>query len=376
MAHIALMLPRLGLYGGVEQFAYRLAEALAEEHNVDFICARAETSPPLGVRVVIVGRFGWIKCLKVAWFAICAERARKKGSYDLVIGLGKTWNQDIVRIGGGPQSKFWSLSEKAWSPGLSRYSKKFHRYISPTSWLNFIIEKHQFRSQNTLVCVSETVRQWVLQVYPDIQFPEVIYNLPDLSRFTPTTYEQRVVARAKFDLDMGHIAIATATSNFMLKGTRSLIKAMKFLPSNFKLFIAGGRNTSCYKQLVYLLEIQDRVVFMGKVQDMLSLYRAIDLFALPTYYDACSNSVLEARACGLKVLGSIYDGSSSFLPQHWLINNPSNPQEIASKLLSMSQESFLDAMYIPNNIKAGLNSWVDFIEFILQQKHTTNLKNK
>lgn len=370
MASIALMLPRFGLYGGVEQFAYRLAEALAEEHDVDFICARAEASPPLGVRVVIVGRLGWFKWLKIAWFAICAEQARKKGSYDLVIGLGKTWNQDIVRIGGGPQSKFWSLSERAWSPGFHRYSKKFRRYINPSSWLNFFIEKHQIYSQSTLVCVSETVRQWVLEAYPSIQSPEVIYNLPDLSRFTPTTYEQRVVARAKFDLDMGHVAIATATSNFMLKGTRSLIKAMKLLPLNFKLFIAGGRDTSSYKKLVHLLKIQDRVIFMGKVQDMLSLYRAIDLFALPTYYDACSNAVLEARACGLKVLSSKYDGSSSFLPQHWLINNPSSSQEIANKLLSMSQEPPPDPMYIPNTIKAGLSSWVNFIEAMLQQKYS------
>lgn len=46
MARIALILPRLSRYGGVEQFAFRLAEALAEtrnsEHEVEFICARSE----------------------------------------------------------------------------------------------------------------------------------------------------------------------------------------------------------------------------------------------------------------------------------------------------------------------------------------------
>ena len=35
MARIALILPRLSRYGGVEQFAFRLAEALAETRNSD-----------------------------------------------------------------------------------------------------------------------------------------------------------------------------------------------------------------------------------------------------------------------------------------------------------------------------------------------------
>ena len=105
MARIALILPRLSRYGGVEQFAFRLAEALAEtrnsEHEVEFICARSECLPPVGVRTHIVGRPGGLKFNKMLWFLIRAEQVRKRGNYDLVISLGKTWNQDMMRVGGG-----------------------------------------------------------------------------------------------------------------------------------------------------------------------------------------------------------------------------------------------------------------------------------
>ena len=37
MARIALILPRLSRYGGVEQFAFRLAEALAETRNSEVL---------------------------------------------------------------------------------------------------------------------------------------------------------------------------------------------------------------------------------------------------------------------------------------------------------------------------------------------------
>ncbi|MBS6653380.1 MAG: glycosyltransferase family 4 protein, partial [Collinsella sp.] len=58
-----------------------------------------------------------------------------------------------------------------------------------------------------------------------------------------------------------------------------------------------------------------RIHFLGKVEDMPALYRAMDLFVLPSFYDACSNAVLEALACGLKVLSTTANGSSVFLPQ-------------------------------------------------------------
>ena len=72
MARIALILPRLSRYGGVEQFAFRLAEALAEtrnsEHEVEFICARSECLPPVGVRTHIVGRPGGLKFIKMLFW--------------------------------------------------------------------------------------------------------------------------------------------------------------------------------------------------------------------------------------------------------------------------------------------------------------------
>ena len=185
MARIALILPRLSRYGGVEQFAFRLAEALAEtrnsEHEVEFICARSECLPPVGVRTHIVGRPGGLKFIKMLWFLIRAEQVRKRGNYDLVISLGKTWNQDMMRVGGGPQKTFWELSEKAWPAGFSRWFKHLRRRLLPSNWLTRIIDNHQYRSGCRIICVSDAVRHWTQKAYPGIPVPEVIYNLPDLS---------------------------------------------------------------------------------------------------------------------------------------------------------------------------------------------------
>ena len=266
-------------------------------------------------RAHIVARPGGLKFIKMLWFLIRAEQVRKRGNYDLVISLGKTWNQDMMRVGGGPQKTFWELSEKAWPAGFSRWFKHLRRRLLPSNWLTRIIDNHQYRSGCRIICVSDAVRHWTQKAYPGIPVPEVIYNLPDLSRFTPPTPEQKLLSRIALNIDNNHVAIATATSNFALKGTGILIRSVAMLPETVHLFIAGGRDSEPYQRLAKKLGVAGRIHFLGKVEDMPALYRAMDLFVLPSFYDACSNAVLEALACGLKVLSTTANGSSVFLPQ-------------------------------------------------------------
>lgn len=365
MARIALILPRLSRYGGVEQFAFRLAEALAEtrnsEHEVEFICARSECLPPVGVRTHIVGRPGGLKFIKMLWFLIRAEQVRKRGNYDLVISLGKTWNQDMMRVGGGPQKTFWELSEKAWPAGFSRWFKHLRRRLLPSNWLTRIIDNHQYRSGCRIICVSDAVRHWTQKAYPGIPVPEVIYNLPDLSRFTPPTPEQKLLSRIALNIDNNHVAIATATSNFALKGTGVLIRSVAMLPETVHLFIAGGRDSEPYQRLAKKLGVAGRIHFLGKVEDMPALYRAMDLFVLPSFYDACSNAVLEALACGLKVLSTTANGSSVFLPQEHVTPDPGDAEDLAARIKVLIDEPAPGPFRIPDHIQAGLDTWVQVV---------------
>ena len=108
-ARLAVVMPRLSGYGGAEGFGLRLAQALARAgYAVDFICARQEAEAPAGVNVVRVGRFG-PKLVKNLWFTFAADAAAQRGGYDLVLGLGKTLNQDVLRVGGGPLPVFWQI---------------------------------------------------------------------------------------------------------------------------------------------------------------------------------------------------------------------------------------------------------------------------
>lgn len=371
-ARIAVMLPRFSRYGGVEQFAYRLCAGLAERgHAVDMICARREAEPPPGVRVLAVGRPPGFKFMKLLAFLVGAERLRRKGRYDLSISLGKTWRQDISRMGGGPLRLFWEKSEKALASGLPRLLKQISRRLSPYNRLTLLVEKHQFTRESDVVAVSHLVRGWLLDACPDLDPDKVavIYNRPDLNRFSPPSPEERPVLRqALFAFaGAGHlpseaVCIGTASTNFQLKGVGPLIRALALLPKHTCLFVAGGRDSAAYRALAQDLGLGNRVFFCGKVEDMPAFYRSLDIFILPTFYDACSNAVLEALACGCKTLTSANNGAAFFLEASAVLPDPSDIGDMAKRLENAMRQPTPKPFVWPQAVASGLDCFMDYVE--------------
>ena len=384
-ARIAIMLPRFSRYGGVEQFGYRLADVLAGKgHQVDFICARQEIDAPGGITVRRTGRPFGPRWLKMLLFCVRAEALCQAGEYDCAISLGKTLNQDIMRVGGGPLAQFWRYSEEAFPPGFPRTFKRLRRHIRPDNLLTLWIERRQFARTPVIAAVSHFVRDLILASYPNLA-PEdirVIYNRPDLARFSPPNAEQREEARRMFGIGSEETAIGLATSNLLLKGTGPLIQALAKLPETCSLYIAGGRNHGAYDALARRLGIGGRVRFLGKVEDMPRWYHALDVFTLPSFYDACSNAVLEALASGLPVLSSCSNGSSHFLPPENIVAHPGDSEELARVLTRLIKQAGENrkkgsrpVFTWPDDVTAGLDAFVDLVEDFLRNHRHAAEKN-
>jgi len=374
-ARIALTMPRLGLYGGAEGFGWRLAEALAAQgHAVDFLCGRAEGTPPAGVRPVVLGRPPLGRALKNIWYAQAVDRRLEREGFDVVIGLGRTWTQDILRVGGGPQTVFNRLTEAAYGDGLARFFKRLRRAISPSSAVISWLEARQFdapESRNQqVVCVSDLVRDWLLEAHPalDPARVSVVYNRPDLDRFAPLSPPRRAELRAGLGLTDTDVVVCTAGTNFALKGVGTLIRALPLLPPNFRLAVAGGRGPERWLRLARELGVAERVRFAGKVSDMQGFYGASDIFALPTYYDACSNAVLEALACGLPSISSSRNGSAVFVPQGHILADPADAQGLARLIQDAAAEKNRPAFVWPEDRPCGLEPYLQMVRDLLAAK--------
>lgn len=341
MIRVALMLPKLSRYGGAEQFGYRLAEYLAKHPSQDFqvsyICAKQDGPAPEAVQVVRVRRPVPGKLGKTLWFALAAEVARRQGRFDVTLGLGNTLVQDMLRLSGGPTALFWDYSIRAYAPGLERWLKTWSRYLSPGKQLARLIEAFQAKHTPMLVANSDFVRDLTLKAFPWLASKKipVIYNQPDLTRFSPGDPLEKPALRRRWHLPQDADLILTAGTNFRLKGVHVLVQALASLPPSFHLVVAGGRSGKQLMALARKNNVEQRVHCLGRVEHMPDLYRSVDIFVLNTFYDACANAVLEALACGLPTLSTICNGSSAFLQDQAVLLNPDNISEVAQGIQAL-----------------------------------------
>lgn len=368
---VGIFLPRLSTYGGAERFARRLSQALAEDGClVDFVCARKETEPPPGVKCICVARLGLTRFGKLLWYADKAERVRRWRKYDLTISLGKTQRQDVLRFSGGPLEKFWELSKRAYPQGLARAFKMFRRRTVPSNIFIKSLEKKQLENSRVVVAVSHKVRDWLLEAHPwlDPGKIRIIYNKPDLEQFTPAVPGRVSSLRTQLGLCTDANLIGIAGTNFALKGLAPLISALKLMPENTHLAVAGGRRPMKYMKQALSLGLQTRTHFLGKVEDMTEFYRALDLFALPSFYDTCSNAVLEAMACGIRTVSSADNGSSYFLPPDRVVADPSDAANLARVMRQALDEPGPGPFDWPKDVPAGLKPYLNLVREMLDKK--------
>ena len=103
------------------------------------------------------------------------------------------------------------------------------RRLSPASWLARWIEKGQLRATPVLVANSDQVARWVRRDHPELAGRElaIIYNRPDLARFSPGSPAQRAAARTAWEAREAETIIGTAGSNFALKGVETLVRSLQ-----------------------------------------------------------------------------------------------------------------------------------------------------
>lgn len=82
--------------------------------------------------------------LKILSFAVNSKKAVEKMKYDIIIGTGNVFYQDLYFLSGGVYSKYiWIslLKYKTFFGKVLRYSR---RLLSPSHWLKLYIEKKIF----------------------------------------------------------------------------------------------------------------------------------------------------------------------------------------------------------------------------------------
>jgi UDP-glucose:(heptosyl)LPS alpha-1,3-glucosyltransferase len=336
--------------GGTEQYLNLLAHYLCERgHEVTILCRSREGSPHQNIRFEILHDFA----LGPAWrrwtFARAVERHLMQHVYDVVVGLGKTWSQDVVRLGGGCHQSLMSM-----------VSSHEARRVSLNDRVALEIERRAFMpgAFRRVIANSYMVKADVVRRYGVAEDKiQVIHNGVDTCRFVPERHNGkalRIRQQAGFRSD--HHVFLFLGSSFQRKGLDLLLDAFVQVRAKFanaRLLIAG-RDSSWrrYAARAEELGISHDAYFLGHTSNPEACYNASDVYVLPTRYDSFGFSVLEALACGLPVITTTTCGAAE-LVRPGLHGSVIDTERARSMVISDLANAMLE-WSIPGRAKAAL----------------------
>jgi glycosyltransferase involved in cell wall biosynthesis len=312
--------------GGQNQALLILKGLHARGHNAELVAAEGsalgERAHESGVRVHSVSR-GLFR-FPAAWKV---RELVRGGGFDL-IHANEAHAVSAVWLAGAHKHAPTLISRRVGYPiGSSRIARA--RYVAAAR----IIANSKWVAEQA--ANSGAPREKITLVYEGAEI---------VPRFT---VQQRRDARLRWGIAEGAPLLGCVGVLLPDKGQEWLIRSLAELRKEFpgaKLMLAGdGPCRSNLEALAREMGIADAVLFPGFVKDVETVYAALDIFLLPSFFEALNNSLLAAMAYEIPsiafnrgALGEIVEHEQSGL----LVSGPNVPEITAAVLRILSDANF------------------------------------
>jgi UDP-glucose:(heptosyl)LPS alpha-1,3-glucosyltransferase len=328
--------------GGAERYLVDLCSRMAGEGYEVHVYAERWDVEDSRIFFHSVRTIPFPKSLRLLSFAIRATREIENGNYDITLGVGNTLRADVLQPHGGVHWAWFWRSLRAYDNPILWMIRFLGRISSPKQWVSGWVEDAPYKKAKftRIIAISDMVKQDMMRWY---RIPEdritVVYNGVDVERFHPRNREYREEIRGRHGIGAEELVILFVSNNFRMKGLGFLLKAMakikKEFPSPFKVLVLGRDHQHPYLRLAGEMGIVEETIFAGSTNEPEKYYGASDFLVHPTFYDACSLTVLEALASGLPVITTHCNGASGIISQGqegFVISDPRDGQALGEKI--------------------------------------------
>jgi UDP-glucose:(heptosyl)LPS alpha-1,3-glucosyltransferase len=327
--------------GGAERYLVDLCTRMAGEGYEVHVYAEQWDVEDSRIFFHSVKTIPFPKSLRLLSFAIRATKEMEKENYNITFGVGNTLKADILQPHGGVHWAWFWRSLRAYENPILWMIKFLGRIFSPKQWVSGWVENapYQAKRLRAIIAISDMVKQDMMRWY---RIPEerihVVYNGVDIERFHPRNRRFREEIRRKHGIG-DEFVVLFVSNNFRMKGLAFLIRALAEIKKEnsppLKLLVLGRDRQDSYLGLARDMGIFEEVTFAGSTHEPEKYYGASDLLVHPTFYDACSLTVLEALASGLPVITTHFNGASGIIIQGqegFVISDPRDGQALGKKI--------------------------------------------
>jgi glycosyltransferase involved in cell wall biosynthesis len=334
-------------YGGAGTNAYRLYNSGSQEalnFEVTLVCNNSEQADyPLFKNVHRLGRSYKNSWMRQWSFLRAAKRWLKENHAEFDVFHGIDIFESTVR----PASWAQSLGlpafvkpaiygcglapTKGWRRllGLPQRRRKLIRQLAGVVVISQAIEDE---------LISYSVPPRLIQRIPNGVDTQLFYASPGV----------RTAVRKRCDWQEEDIILLFVGAICSRKQPDWIIRAAKELMQQHErlrlVFVGPEREAGYLDKLVLLAKnsgSEGRIHFIGHTEHVVEFYQAADLYCLPSVAEGMPNSVLEAMASGLPVIGTRISGTEELInagENGYLIESP---QELAERLEGYLKDSEL-----------------------------------
>lgn len=311
--------------GGCETYIASLARRLvADGHDVHlYACHWDKSALPSAMHIHQVQVAHRPRFLRPWRFSSACQRAMRSQSHDVTVGFDKILGVDVVYPQGGLHIATAEHNLLKYQSRWTRWLVRAVKSIDPAHRSFALLERTMYlgKRKPLIVAISEMVYRHFQEYYQvsaaDLRLVKLAPSKDRFEEFDRP--RRRIEQREQWGITPDTTVALFAGLNYRLKGLEPLLHAMQSFTGDlsFQLVVAGSPRTGEFERLARRLGVDRQVRFVGYCSDMRSCYFGTDFLVHPTFYDPCSNVVLEAMACGLPVVTTSYNGASEMLtPPH------------------------------------------------------------
>lgn len=288
-------------------------------------------------------------------FAAEAEEQLRSMELDVIHDMGAGWYCDLFTSHDGSRLAQWEHKLRA----LPRWQRPLKRLLirrAPRYRQFRALYSRQLAEPGPLILALSTA---IAEDYRRLhgvraERIRVVHNGVDVHKFSP---DYRALYRDEFRSRMGlsdqETAFLFVGHDTFRKGLATAIRAVGRLLAEaqpVRLIVVGGWRLKPYRRLARQCHAAESIRFTGAVENPIPYYAAADAFVLPTFYDPCSLSVLEAMASGLPSITTRSNGAAELLSEGrsgLLLSDPADDRELAflmRRLLDSQQRAAMGAV--------------------------------
>lgn len=367
--------------GGIEFVAYNQAKELVKQgHEVTVVSSRIGDEPKEevmdGIKIKRIKAWNWFERKWGVPYPIFSPKI-----FSILKREAK--DADIVHV-----HDIFYLSSFAGARASKKNKKplilmEHVELVKTKRWFVNFIQKLVYltygkyvmnKSKKILVC-NNNVKNWFKGISQDKVI--LVYNGVDTTLFKPTTKENKIKLRKKYNLPLNKPIIIFAGRFVEKKGFDKVFDARD---KNYLTLLIGEGIVPDYMK-----KDKDVLFFDAMSQNELSkFYQLSDLFVLPSVNEGFPLTILEAMSCGLPIITTDHEGYKDYLNENFVelikpttnelkksINKLLKNSELKKKMENYSRKEAVNKFGWDKNVKQLLK-----IYWRVLNEHIKNKKTK